>query len=73
MLKTEVPKGKELFAGIVALAHSLNIKVVCEGVETEEQNALVSASNCDFIQGWYYTKALPSEECEAFIAQYRSA
>ncbi len=73
LLKTEVPKGKELFAGIVALSHSLNIKVVCEGVETEEQNALVSASDCDFIQGWYYTEALPSEKCEAFVAQYRNA
>lgn len=73
LLKTEMGKGKDLFSGLIALAHSLNIRVVCEGVETEEQNALVSESDCDFIQGWYYTKALPPEECEAFVAQYRSA
>ena len=70
LLKTENEKGKDLFAGIIALAHSLNIKVICEGVETEEQKALVSSSNCDFVQGWYYSKPLPLEECESFINAY---
>jgi len=68
LLKAENEKGKDLFTGIIALAHSLNIKVICEGVETAEQNALVSSSACDFIQGWYYSKALPLEECETFIS-----
>ena len=70
LLKSNTPKGKALFCGIVALAHSLNISVIGEGVETEEQNTLVSQSNCDYIQGWYYAKALPLEECEAFIENY---
>lgn len=72
LLKTENEKGKDLFFGIIALAHSLNIKVICEGVETEEQNALVSCSDCDFVQGWYYSKALPLEECESFINAYEN-
>ena len=67
LLKTETKRGEDLFYGIVALAHSLNMGVICEGVETEEQNALVSKSNCDYIQGWYYTKALPTDECEEFV------
>ena len=70
LLKTENEKGKDLFTGIIALAHSLNIKVICEGVETEEQNTLVSSSDCDLIQGWYYSKALPLEECEEFVRRY---
>ena len=70
LLKTEIEKGKDLFTGIIALAHSLNIKVICEGVETAEQNTLVSSSACDFVQGWYYSKALPLEECESFIDKY---
>jgi len=70
LLKSEKEKGKDLFTGIIALAHSLNIKVICEGVETEEQNTLVSSSACDFVQGWYYSKALPLEECESFIGIY---
>ncbi len=72
LLKADNPKGKDLFSGIVALAHSLNIKVICEGVETEEQNSLVSSSDCDYIQGWFYSKPLPLEECEAFVQNYNS-
>lgn len=72
LLKTENEKGKDLFTGIIALAHSLNIKVICEGVETEEQNTLVSSSACEFVQGWYYSKALPLEECESFIDKYEN-
>ncbi len=70
LLKTNTDRGKALFCGIVALAHSMDIAAIGEGVETEEQNNLVSQSDCDFIQGWYYTKALPLEECEAFIDNY---
>ncbi len=70
LIKADTKRGKALFSGIIALAHSLNISVICEGVETQEQNALVSQSNCDYIQGWYYSKALPLEECEAFIKRY---
>lgn len=72
LLKTELENGKKLFAGIIALAHNMDIKVICEGVETEEQNALVSTSDCDYVQGWYYSKALPLEECEEFIDKYEN-
>ena len=70
LLKTSTKRGKDLFAGIIALAHKLNISVICEGVEEEEQNTLVSQSDCDYIQGWYYSKPLPLEECETFIEKY---
>jgi len=70
LLKADTKKGKDLLYGIIALAHSLKIKVICEGVETEEQNKLVSDSDCDFIQGWYYSKVFPQEECESFIKKY---
>ncbi len=70
LLKTDTKKGKDLFSGIIALAHSLNIKVICEGVETEEQNLFVSESECDYIQGWYYSKPLPVEECEPFMERF---
>ena len=70
LLKADTQRGKDLFAGVVSLAHSLNIKVICEGVETEEQNMLVSSSNCDYIQGWYYAKPLPLEECEGFLLKH---
>ena len=62
--------GKKLFLGIISLINNLNLKVVCEGVETEEQNTLVSESECDYIQGWYYSKALPEAAAEIFYNDY---
>ena len=56
--------------GIISLIHNLNLKVVCEGVEPEEQNTLVSDSDCDYIQGWYYSKALPEASAEIFYKEY---
>ena len=70
LLKTNTKRGKDLFSGIIALVHRMNISAICEGVETEEQNTLVSQSDCDYIQGWYYAKALPLEECEVFVGNY---
>lgn len=73
LLKSNTPRGRALFCGIVALAHSMDMFAICEGVETEEQNTLVSQSACDYIQGWYYAKALPLEECETFIGNYAAS
>ena len=70
MLKADTSRGKELLTGMIALVHHMKLTVICEGVETKEQNTLVSEADCDYIQGWYYSKALPTEECEAFIDAY---
>lgn len=70
LLLSDRESGKKLFLGIISLIHSLNLKVVCEGVETEEQNKLVSESDCDYIQGWYYSKALPEVSAEDFYKEY---
>ena len=70
LLLTDDSKGQKLFLGIISLAHNLDLQVVCEGVETEEQNSLVTQSNCDYIQGWYYSKALPEDVAEGFARDY---
>ena len=72
LLLANAERGKKLLLGIISLAHYLNLQVVCEGVETEEQNELVYESDCDFIQGWYYSKALPEDKAEAFAKEYMS-
>ena len=64
MAKSNKKRGRDLIDGIIALARKLDLKVVCEGVETKEQNDFVTSSECDYIQGWYYSKAMPVEECE---------
>ena len=70
LLKTDTARGKALLVGIISLIHKLDMSAICEGVETEEQNTFVSQSACDYIQGWYYAKAIPLEECENFIEDY---
>lgn len=70
LLLSKKEDGKKLFLGIISLIKNLNLKIVCEGVETEEQNALVSESQCDYIQGWYYSKALPELTAEIFYKEY---
>ncbi len=52
---------------MIALAKSLNMQVVQEGVETKEMFDRVIAMGCDVIQGYYYAKAIPLEEYRLFI------
>jgi EAL domain-containing protein (putative c-di-GMP-specific phosphodiesterase class I) len=56
---------------IITMAHSLELAVVAEGVETEEQLMFLDANGCDQIQGYYFSTPLPAEECTAFIASGR--
>ncbi len=56
-----------LTAGIIALAHSLRIEVVGEGVETEEQVAFLCEHGCDELQGYYFSKPVPAEDFVRFL------
>jgi diguanylate cyclase (GGDEF)-like protein len=55
----------------IALARALDMGVTAEGVETEEQAALVRLAGCDQIQGWLYHRALPAAEIDRLIAEQR--
>ncbi len=52
---------------IVALAHSLKLKVVAEGVETYEQLQLLKSIGCDQYQGYYFSAALAAADFETLI------
>lgn len=58
----DIGSNKPLIGTIMALANSLNLKVVAEGVETEEQYLCMKESGCDFIQGYYFSKPLSPED-----------
>ena len=51
------------------MAHSLGLKVVAEGVETEEQLTFLAENGCDQIQGYYLAKPLPAEDCTRAIVE----
>ena len=62
---TSGPQGMALVSSIINLAHSLKLKVVAEGVETEEQSRLLRMLTCDEMQGYLFSKPVPSEIFEA--------
>jgi diguanylate cyclase (GGDEF)-like protein/PAS domain S-box-containing protein len=67
---TAAPEGLALVSTIINLAHSLKLKVVAEGVETEEQSRLLRLLNCDEMQGFLFSKPLPGEIFESrYLAQ----
>jgi EAL domain-containing protein (putative c-di-GMP-specific phosphodiesterase class I) len=50
---------------IINLAHSMELNVVAEGVETEEQSRLLRLLNCDEVQGYWFGRPVPSDVFEA--------
>ncbi len=55
---------------IIALAKSLNLELIAEGVETAEQKDFLIANGCRNIQGYYYSKPLDSAEMEKLLLGY---
>jgi diguanylate cyclase (GGDEF)-like protein len=53
---------------IISLTQKLNLRLVAEGVETEEQLLLLRAMGCQLAQGYYFAKPLPAAAAEAFVA-----
>ena len=59
---TTDPDDAAIVTAIIAMAHSLRLKVVAEGVETQEQFDFLLERGCDAMQGYFYSKPLPAEE-----------
>ena len=55
---------------IILMAHKLGLQVVAEGVETLDQRNLLTSMDCDFGQGFLFSKPLPPPEFEDFLHQY---
>jgi diguanylate cyclase (GGDEF)-like protein len=64
---TTTSGGEAIVRAIISLAHSLNLKVVAEGVETIDQLAVLRQLRCDQYQGFLLSGALPPAELEAKI------
>ena len=54
---------------IVALAHSLGLQVIAEGVETTEQRDLLTKMDCDAFQGYFFGRPVPAAELAEYINQ----
>jgi EAL domain-containing protein (putative c-di-GMP-specific phosphodiesterase class I) len=67
---TEIPADRgdaAITQAIIAMAHSLELKVIAEGVETEAQYQFLLAQRCDEYQGYFFSKPLPAEQMRALL------
>jgi diguanylate cyclase (GGDEF)-like protein len=62
---TQGPEGLAIVSTIISLAHGLKLKVVAEGVETEEQSRLLRLLGCDEMQGFFFSGPIPREAFES--------
>lgn len=60
-----------LVKAIIAMGHSLNLKVVAEGVETREQLSFIHDHGCEFAQGYYFSKPVSAVEVDAILKEKR--
>jgi len=67
----ENPEDAAIVSAVTSLAATLQLKVVAEGVETDAQQALLTACGCDLAQGYLYARPLPASEVEAFLAGWK--
>ena len=71
---TELPGNQDdatIAQAIITMAHALRLKVVAEGVETRAQLEFLTANGCDEIQGYYFSRPLPAEQCTQLLRDKR--
>jgi len=64
---SENQSDKVLVEAIIVMAHKLGIKTIAEGVETVAQRELLIKFGCDFIQGYLFSRPIPSIEFENLL------
>ena len=64
---TRDPSDLKLVTAAIAMSHGLGLKVVAEGVETQEQLRLLASHGCDIAQGYLFSKAVPADEITGML------
>lgn len=66
------PQKSAITQALIQMAHNLNLDVVAEGVETEAELAFLRQHNCNYMQGFLFSRPLPAAEFENFLLTNKS-
>jgi EAL domain-containing protein (putative c-di-GMP-specific phosphodiesterase class I) len=69
---TTNPDDLNIVSAIISLAHSLHLRVIAEGVETEEQADLLRMLKCDEMQGYLFSPGVTPDRIEQFLRERKS-
>ncbi|MGZ5162927.1 MAG: bifunctional diguanylate cyclase/phosphodiesterase [Burkholderiales bacterium] len=72
---TELPDDQEdasIAQAIITLSHALRLKVIAEGVENRAQLDFLAMHGCDEMQGYYFSRPLPADQCTQFLREART-
>ena len=65
------PKARQVVRAVVSMAHGMELKVVAEGIEQKYQVELLRQFQCDYVQGYYFSKPIPPEDFVQFMIKER--
>ncbi|MFN2442430.1 MAG: putative bifunctional diguanylate cyclase/phosphodiesterase [Thermoanaerobaculia bacterium] len=66
------PQDAKIVSGVIAMAHSMSLQVMAEGVETLSQLEFLRANECDKLQGYLFSRPLPAESFDRFMTHHRA-
>ena len=68
---TDLNRANIVVKNIIDLAKSLHMTVVAEGIETQEQVDFLRTTECDLIQGYFYSKPISAKDFEEYMAKHK--
>jgi len=66
---SENPDDAAIAVAIISMGQSLNLRIIAEGVETEEDLAFLKSHGCDEVQGFYFSRPIPAEQFSRLLTQ----
>jgi EAL domain-containing protein (putative c-di-GMP-specific phosphodiesterase class I) len=66
------PDDQAIAMAVISLGHKLNLRVIAEGVETEQQCSFLRDNDCDEMQGYLFSRPVPAERIEAMLREQAS-
>ncbi|MGH9456180.1 MAG: putative bifunctional diguanylate cyclase/phosphodiesterase [Thermoanaerobaculia bacterium] len=66
------PQDAKIVSGVIAMAHSMSLQVMAEGVETLSQLDFLRANECDKLQGFLFSRPLPADSFDRYMTHHKS-